>query len=149
MQRMNVHHQSRVFGLDVLRAFAILCVVYGHGYAVTDQSIPHDIYHIPVFDGVAIFFVLSGFLIGRILLRTITHNNFDRKMLTEFWIRRWFRTVPNYMLVLSLLVLTTYLSGASLPDNIIQFFSSRRTSPRRTLHFSLKRGALLLKSGFI
>lgn len=122
MQRLREHHQSRVFGLDVLRAYAILCVVYAHGYLDTDQLIPQDIYNIPVFDGVAMFFVLSGFLIGRILLRTVIHKDFNRQMLTEFWIRRWFRTLPNYMLVLSFLVVATYLSGAALPDNISLYF---------------------------
>ena len=46
-------------------------------------------------DGVELFFVLSGFLIGNIILK----GNF--KTLNEiyfFWVKRWSRTIPNYYL---------------------------------------------------
>lgn len=104
---MNVH-KNRVFGLDLLRAFAVLCVVYGHGYYLVYQVVPRDAYNLPVFDGVTMFFVLSGFLIGRILLKMIVRDDFDGNMLFEFWVRRWFRTLPNYFLVLVFLVLAVY-----------------------------------------
>ena len=52
-------------------------------------------------DGVDIFFVLSGFLIGNILLKTINEKeNFSALKLLRFWKRRWFRTLPNYYLIL-------------------------------------------------
>ena len=46
---------GRVFGLDLLRAFAILCVVYSHGSFLLGDApvIPRDLYMIPVFDGEA------------------------------------------------------------------------------------------------
>ncbi len=44
--------------------------------------------------------MLSGFLIGGILLRD-TSAYTDRKGLIQFWIRRWFRTLPNYYLFLA------------------------------------------------
>lgn len=56
--------RQRVFGLDLLRAFAIFCVVHRHGKHLiygtkldwlANFSLPH---------GVDLFFVLSGFLIG-------------------------------------------------------------------------------------
>ena len=108
--RIQAHH-NRVFGLDLLRAYAILCVVYGHSYFLTSRTIPEEIFFIPVFDGVTLFFVLSGFLIGRILIRTITNRDFNANMLAEFWIRRWFRTLPNYMLVLTILVAVNFHHG--------------------------------------
>ena len=53
--------------------------------------------------GVELFFVLSGFLIGGILYRTILGQErltlFD---VTRFWLRRWMRTLPNYYLFLGL-----------------------------------------------
>jgi len=58
-----------------------------------------------VFDGVSIFFVLSGFLIGRILIRTFSNDGVSWSVIKNFWIRRWFRTLPNYFLILSLLTL--------------------------------------------
>jgi len=51
------------------------------------------------FLGVELFFVLSGFLIGGIILRSFGDSP-GRKNLKSFWIRRWFRTLPNYYLFL-------------------------------------------------
>ncbi len=52
-------------------------------------------------DGVDMFFVLSGFLIGRALLKTSSNGGFKlfHETLT-FLKRRWFRTLPNYFLFL-------------------------------------------------
>ncbi len=52
--------------------------------------------------GVELFFVLSGFLIGGILIKTFVQaDEFTFAEVRNFWIRRWFRTVPNYWLVLT------------------------------------------------
>ncbi|HYK45160.1 MAG TPA: acyltransferase family protein, partial [Parafilimonas sp.] len=58
----------RVYGLDIVRAVAILTVVYMH--AILNLGIP-ALLRYSIGDGVSIFFVLSGFLIGKILLNTI------------------------------------------------------------------------------
>ncbi|MEY4110433.1 MAG: hypothetical protein RLZZ46_788 [Bacteroidota bacterium] len=65
---------------------------------------------IPLPDGVEIFFVLSGFLIGQILLRSyLEHGFFTRESVMHFLKRRWFRTLPNYYLVLLLNLAFLYL----------------------------------------
>ena len=94
--------ENRIFGLDILRALAILFVVIGHGaYLLPEKLRPiNDSF---IFDGVSIFFVLSGFLIGGILIKLIEKNGFNLKILKDFWIRRWFRTLPNYFLTLMIL----------------------------------------------
>ena len=56
-------------------------------------------------DGVSIFFVLSGFLIGKILLKTINKPSFNFGDLKGFWFRRWMRTLPAYFFVLTLLII--------------------------------------------
>lgn len=124
-------HDKRVFGLDALRAFAILIVVFVHGYSAAFKVGTEGIYNLPILDGVAMFFVLSGFLIGRILLKMTAKDNFNSKMLVEFWVRRWFRTLPNYFLVLTILVIFINLSGYSQPDAMAQyfFFSQNFASP--------------------
>jgi len=49
--------------------------------------------------GVELFFVLSGFLIGRILINLYYSENYISRIKT-FYLRRWFRTLPLYYLVL-------------------------------------------------
>ncbi len=50
--------------------------------------------------GVEIFFVISGFLIGGILLKSIDEKKGTINTLKNFWIRRWMRTLPLYYTVL-------------------------------------------------
>ncbi len=53
--------------------------------------------------GVELFFVLSGFLIGNILIKQfVTASDFSFSTISNFWVRRWFRTLPNYWLILTI-----------------------------------------------
>src|SRR3954452_6127505 len=91
---------KRVYGLDILRAMAILLVVFGHSAVYFG----YDAYHWPrLGDGVSLFFVLSGYLIGRILFKTI-EKGFDFKDLVGFWFRRWMRTLPVYFFITTILM---------------------------------------------
>jgi len=111
---------NRIFGLDILRAIAILCVVLGHSLSFVPAGIFSKIAGYAVFDGVSIFFVLSGFLIGGILIKTLENNPPELKVLLHFWTRRWFRTLPAYYLVLVAVVVCTVLSGGlmSVPQSL-------------------------------
>jgi peptidoglycan/LPS O-acetylase OafA/YrhL len=116
---------ERVFGLDLLRAVAILVVVYGHGMHFISPDLPANLLAIPVLDGVTLFFVLSGYLIGRILLKTISHEQFSGSMLLQFWIRRWFRTLPNYYFVLTLTIVATLVTGdrtPPMPEHVFSYY---------------------------
>ncbi|MEO8405403.1 MAG: acyltransferase, partial [Chitinophagaceae bacterium] len=92
--------KDRVFGLDILRAAAILLVIISHTMYLLPVSEPtKDIFLICCgFAGVEIFFVLSGFLIGRIFLDLLAKKSLTFAMVKNFWIRRWFRTLPAYFL---------------------------------------------------
>lgn len=95
---------NRIYGLDILRAMAILFVVFAHGSYLLRKVLTIDSINILVLDGVAIFFVLSGYLIGGILIKQFNQGSANPTGLSRFWIRRWFRTLPNYFLVLAILV---------------------------------------------
>ncbi|RIV21493.1 acyltransferase [Fibrisoma montanum] len=98
---LGVSHVPRVFGLDVMRAAAILIVVDAHATVALKDYYRGGFWHVLLPDGVELFFVLSGFLIGGILIRSYEKKGrFDRDLLLNFWTRRWFRTLPNYYLVL-------------------------------------------------
>ncbi len=105
---LNIKYDSeRIFGLDILRALAILFVIIEHGTFLLPHT-PRIISRYFVFDGVSIFFVLSGFLIGGILIKSLEKNKLSLKLLMQFWTRRWFRTLPNYFLILLLLGILNY-----------------------------------------
>lgn len=92
----------RIFGLDLLRATAIVCVVLAHGRDLLGAYVPFEPI-VPGIDPVDLFFVLSGYLIGGILLRMAARADAEPAHIVErFWIRRWIRTLPNYYLFLVL-----------------------------------------------
>ncbi len=95
-----------VFGFDLLRASAIALVLISHAGEIfatwLGRGFPHLLAVSGTF-GVELFFVLSGFLVGRILLRTVAVRP---GTLWRFLLRRWMRTLPLYWLaVLALAVL--------------------------------------------
>jgi len=102
MSGTGAHPVARVFGMDLLRALAITLVVVGHqaifflGTPVWDSLMRWG--RIGVV-GVDLFFVLSGFLIGGILLGLAAELRAPR-ILLGFWISRWLRTLPSYYLFL-------------------------------------------------
>jgi peptidoglycan/LPS O-acetylase OafA/YrhL len=113
---------KRIYGLDILRALAILFVVIGHGKYLLPQELK-SYSKILALDGVSIFFVLSGFLIGGILIRLFEENYINKKLLVKFWVRRWLRTLPNYFLVLIILVsLNFYYSANFTFGGIYKYF---------------------------
>ena len=92
---------GRVFGLDLLRAAAIQMVIYAHAFVVLYPHFgePLGYFGHGGFYGVELFFVLSGFLIGQILLRT--GADFARAgNVAFFYVRPWFRTLPLFFLFL-------------------------------------------------
>lgn len=96
------HNQTdRVYGLDVLRALAILFVLIGHSFEHSQISPQiHTFGHLGIL-GVELFFVLSGFLIGSIIVRLIDAGRFHTLPdVAGFWKRRWLRTLPMYFVAL-------------------------------------------------
>lgn len=92
---------KRNFGLDAVRALAIMLVVLSHSRAILSRSFAGagDIFVLGYL-GVEIFFVLSGFLIGGILINEIGPGS-KLSDVRNFWKRRWWRTVPAYLAWLS------------------------------------------------
>jgi peptidoglycan/LPS O-acetylase OafA/YrhL len=100
---------SRVFGLDFLRAAAILMVVCAHGFVVLYPHFgdPLAVFGHGGFYGVELFFVLSGFLIGQILIRDGAQLDHAGNVVF-FYVRRWFRTLPLFFLFLFVNVAIEY-----------------------------------------
>jgi peptidoglycan/LPS O-acetylase OafA/YrhL len=93
---------QRILELDGLRGIAILLVISFH--YINNQLI-HSTHFVGKtlagvtafgWVGVDLFFVLSGFLIGSILIRNKNSNNY----FSAFYLRRIVRIIPNYYLLL-------------------------------------------------
>ncbi len=104
---IDIDYSNRVYGFDIMRGVGILIVVYAHGRSKM-HFFPrfNDFVSVIGFWLMDLFFVLSGFLIGMILIKFYEkEKTFNLKTAYNFWIRRWFRTLPNYYLVLFLTAL--------------------------------------------
>jgi peptidoglycan/LPS O-acetylase OafA/YrhL len=97
---------DRGFGLDLVRALAILLVLFAHDAAFLGAwlgfPVPLAVSLAGMF-GVELFFVLSGLLIGRLLFDLVEYGPSLRN-LGIFLVRRWMRTLPLYYVWLALLL---------------------------------------------
>ncbi len=116
--KLSKQQSNRVFGLDFLRATAILLVLYGHGFDPFLAEYFPKLRSLIFMDGVDLFFVLSGFLIGTILIRQFEKkDDYHFNIIFSFWKRRWMRTLPNYYFILFLIlfvpVIVPFFKGKS------------------------------------
>lgn len=95
-------------GLDLLRALAILWVMPFHSYLAGYQG--GGILRWSGWMGVDLFFALSGFLIGSQVFKALQDES--RMDFVDFYLRRSFRTLPAYFVVLSV-----YVAWPSLHEN--------------------------------
>lgn len=114
----NMATKERIAELDGLRAAAIILVVLWHYVGIPlpdDYQISKTLFALGR-SGVDLFFILSGFLIARILISNRDASNF----FSAFYLRRALRILPVYYLVFFF-----YLAGrrlgfsqtqASIPD---------------------------------
>jgi peptidoglycan/LPS O-acetylase OafA/YrhL len=116
---------GRIPELDGLRGIAIgmilithlFCVVTRPGSALAYALVPLRLN----WTGVDLFFVLSGFLIGGILLDARESSNYFR----VFYTRRFFRIVPIYAVLLLSVGLAMYLSSAGIIGKYEELFIGR------------------------
>lgn len=95
--------RSRLPGLDLLRAIAIVWVMLFHSFIVGGLG-PHFAWLSRYgWAGVDIFFVLSGFLIGFQVLQPLQRG--DPLSFRRFYARRAWRILPAFAVVLALYVL--------------------------------------------
>ena len=116
---------KRNFGLDLLRAIAISLVLISHcTFLLFPEANSFGVTFVRTMGavGVDLFFVLSGYLIGGILLKIITEKEVSFNELFRFWKRRWLRTLPNYFLILLANIALAIVLGIDLPKSVILYF---------------------------
>jgi len=122
--KQELNNPQRIFGLDLMRAVAILMVLSSHCLWIYPESNSFIAQLLKLFGflGVEIFFVLSGFLIGRILLQSYLKDDFSFSQVRDFLKRRWFRTFPNYFLILLVNILIASVIGYKIESLWKYFF---------------------------
>lgn len=113
---VTINSATRIPELDGLRGIAISLVLFYHFVAIpfeTFQKPRGTLKYLSSlgmlgWSGVDLFFVLSGFLIGGILLDARTSPRYFK----TFYIRRSYRILPIYWVLLVLLLLGGYLTAA-------------------------------------
>jgi peptidoglycan/LPS O-acetylase OafA/YrhL len=116
-QNQDVGARPRIAALDTLRAGAILWVIALHlagtGYLVgiTNPAITKLFSRGDA--GVDLFFVLSGYLIGSIVLAEVYRT--EGLNLRRFWYRRWMRTLPAYYITLALIGIGDFFYISPIP----------------------------------
>lgn len=120
----NVAGKPRVFGPDLIRAAAISLVVWSHTFpGGTEFPLFGAARYLLGALGVEIFFLLSGFLIGGILMEDLLAGRLEATGGTvSFWKRRWFRTLPNYFVFLCLNLLLFRCVQGHFPAAAGSFF---------------------------
>jgi len=109
---------GRIRELDGLRGLAISLVIVWHYLVNHAQAEPGGVAYLATralslsWAGVDLFFVLSGFLIGGILIDSRARRDY----FSRFYIRRVARLMPIYLLVLALYALALPAAGAIDPD---------------------------------
>jgi peptidoglycan/LPS O-acetylase OafA/YrhL len=101
-------HGLRVVAIVTVVAYHVTWIFMGEQGIFLDPSFFAQ--SLTVFFGMDLFFVLSGFLIGSILLRSLTLSGTQH--LRRFYLRRVFRTFPLYYLVLTVLALSFPLTAS-------------------------------------
>ena len=96
---LSANESKKLLGLDHLRAFAITYVILFHYQFFGHPAWVNKIAGFG-WSGVDLFFVLSGFLISGQLFATIAKGK--RVSIKEFFIKRFFRIIPPFLVVVML-----------------------------------------------
>lgn len=116
---------NRYPALHGLRVIAIVSVLQFHVTTIfaLEQGMTLDAGFVAdsltIFFGMDLFFMLSGFLIGSILLRSLDLDGSQR--IVRFYVRRICRTFPSYYVVLTFLALTTTLTVIQRKNLIYEY----------------------------
>ena len=113
----SVRPEKRIPELDGLRGLAVLMVLIWHyGYGANSAAGYRLLFYLKdacslFWSGVDLFFVLSGFLIGGILLDARNSPNYFK----AFYVRRLFRILPIYSVIVGIFYV---LSIAGIPGRL-------------------------------
>ena len=147
----NNANNHRIFGLDLFRSMAILMVLFSNLLFIY-PNLNFKLAQILIlfgFWGVEIFFVLSGFLIGNILFNLYLQNDFTIQSVFSFLKRSWFRTLPNYFLVLLLNIVIAVMFQFQIENVGYYFFFSQNFYQPMQLFFPESWGLSVVQFAYL
>ena len=121
-------NRQRLTGADGVRAIACLMVMFHHAFQrLSPQLLLPNVVELQKFFwngqvGVAVFFVLSGFLLSEPFWRAWADGG-EQPSLKTFAIRRWARIAPAFWLNLALVFLLSLWLVPEVPDRILRFLA--------------------------
>ncbi len=104
MSLLSNSSKNRHYGLDVVRSSSLIIILIIHCMIFIGAYYNLLSYLYFGILAVELFFALSGFLIGSILLKII-QLQLSYKLLINFWLKRWMRTLPAYFVVIAIIML--------------------------------------------
>ena len=121
-----MNEDRHIIQLDGLRFFAVLMVMIGHW--LQWQWSNQFLMDLPFVHGVTLFFVLSGFLITRILLKRkdelISTKTETKQLFKNFYIRRFLRISPIYYLLIFSFFIIDYKNTRDLFPWLLTYSSN-------------------------
>ena len=113
--------KTKLHGLDHLRALAIVMVFIFHYGRLFGHPTWMEAISSFGWTGVDLFFVLSGFLISSQLFQTIVKG--DKVSLSQFYIKRFVRIIPTYLLMVGIYFLFPLLREYGTPAPLWKYLT--------------------------
>jgi peptidoglycan/LPS O-acetylase OafA/YrhL len=119
MRQSEKMKQNRIRSLDGLRGFLSLIVIAIHIwiYLTAAKFIPQSLDYLGIFS-IHLFFVISGFLVHK----TYSERIHEARPKTTFFIRRFFRLIPLWWLLLWVLAYFRHLEFKVVIANMFYYF---------------------------
>ena len=127
----------RNFGLDIVRSIAIISILLAHisPLFINNPIFFNFLYNLGLY-GVELFFVLSGFLIGQVILLKLMPA-FNLHNLKKFYVRRLLRILPLYYFVLISFILIEFFIYRSHSLHIFHFIFLQNLFPMEINFFAV------------
>lgn len=108
---------KRIFGLDFLRSLSILLVLFSHiSWIYQSDGLVGKMQDFSGLIGIELFLMLSGYLVGSIILKQFLTQKYTFKEVGNFVKRRLLRILPSYYLILLINILIALLVGLSISN---------------------------------
>ena len=124
------HGDGRIPSLDGLRAISIALVLFAHLAGTRSFPVSYPVGNIFYFGelGVHVFFVISGYLITRLLLEELERR--QRISLGRFYLRRTLRIFPPYYTLILALVIAQAAGWLQLAPRDVSRAMTYTSEPR-------------------